>query len=112
MQPKSDKDEKSPILNNPYEEPRLHYDTDADGNLDYSRIVQGRRPYTSNIDIMPNRQGQQSLFAGSDFENNDPNAVFINDGVPQSERLEKLNKIAIQQMRVLENIEDKKLLTE
>ena len=40
------------------------------------------------------------------------NAVFINDGVPQSERLEKLNKIAIQQMRVLENIEDKKLLTE
>ena len=40
------------------------------------------------------------------------NAVFINDGLPQSERLEKLNKIAIQQMRVLENIEDKKLLTE
>jgi hypothetical protein len=40
------------------------------------------------------------------------NAVFINDGLPQSERLEKLNKIAIQQMKVLENIEDKKLLTE
>ena len=40
------------------------------------------------------------------------NAVFINDGLPQSERLEKLNKIAIQQMKVLENIEDRKLLTE
>ena len=40
------------------------------------------------------------------------NAVFINDGLPQSERLEKLNKIAIQQMKVLENIEDKKLLVE
>ena len=40
------------------------------------------------------------------------NAVFINDGLPQSERLEKLNKIAIQQMRVLENIEDKNLLTD
>lgn len=40
------------------------------------------------------------------------NAVFINEGISQSERLEKLNKIAIQQMRVLENIEDKKLLTE
>ena len=40
------------------------------------------------------------------------NAVFINDGLPQSERLEKLNKIAIQQMTVLENIEDRKLLTE
>ena len=73
------KDNKSPILNNPYEEPQLYYDTDADGNLDYSRIVQGRRPYTSSIDIMPNRQGQQSLFAGSDFENSDPNAKFIND---------------------------------
>ena len=40
------------------------------------------------------------------------NAVFINDGLPQTERLEKLNKIAIQQMKILENIEDKNLLTE
>ena len=40
------------------------------------------------------------------------NAVFINDGLPQSERLEKLNKIAIQQMKVLENVEDRKLLIE
>ena len=35
------------------------------------------------------------------------NAVFINDGLKQSERLEKLNRIAIQQMKILENIEDK-----
>ena len=40
------------------------------------------------------------------------NAVFINDGMPQSERLEKLNKIAIQQMKVLENIDDKNHLTD
>ena len=40
------------------------------------------------------------------------NAVFINEGLAQSERLEKLNKIAIQQMKVLENIEDRKLLIE
>ena len=40
------------------------------------------------------------------------NAVFINDGITQSERLEKLNKIAIQQMKILENVEDKKLLVE
>ena len=40
------------------------------------------------------------------------NAVFINDGLPQSERLEKLNKIAIQQMKVLENVDDRKLLTD
>lgn len=39
------------------------------------------------------------------------NAVFINDGLEQGERLEKLNKIAIHQMKVLENIEDRKLLT-
>ena len=38
------------------------------------------------------------------------NAVFINDGLPQSQRLEKLNQIAIAQMKVLENIEDRKLL--
>ena len=40
------------------------------------------------------------------------NAVFINDGLPQRERLEKLNRIAIQQMKVLENVEDRKLLME
>ena len=40
------------------------------------------------------------------------NAVFINDGIPQTERLERLNKIAIQQMKILESIEnnDSKLL--
>ncbi len=38
------------------------------------------------------------------------NAVFINEGLAQSVRLEKLNKIAIQQMKVLENIDDRKLL--
>ena len=40
------------------------------------------------------------------------NAVFINEGLSQSVRLEKLNKIAIQQMKVLENIYDRKLLAE
>ena len=40
------------------------------------------------------------------------NAVFINDGLPQSERLEKLNKIAIQQMVILEGVENRKLLEE
>lgn len=40
------------------------------------------------------------------------NAVFINDGLPQSDRLEKLNKIAIQQMQILENAENRKLLTD
>ena len=38
------------------------------------------------------------------------NAVFINKGMEQSERLLELNKIAIQQMKVLEGVEERKLL--
>ena len=38
------------------------------------------------------------------------NAVLINDGMPQAERLIKLNQIAIQQMQVLEGNNDRKLL--
>ena len=38
------------------------------------------------------------------------NAVLINDGMPQGERLVKLNQIAIQQMLVLEGNSDRKLL--
>ena len=41
------------------------------------------------------------------------NAVFINDGLPQSERLRKLNSIAIHQMSVLEsNEQSRNLLNE
>ena len=39
------------------------------------------------------------------------NAVFIDQGIPQGERLIKLNQIAIQQMKVLESgNNDRKLL--
>ena len=38
------------------------------------------------------------------------NAVFINEGMPQGERLVKLNQFAIQQMQVLEDNEGRKLL--
>lgn len=38
------------------------------------------------------------------------NAVLINEGVSQSKRLVKLNKIAIQQMQILENNEKRNLL--
>jgi hypothetical protein len=34
----------------------------------------------------------------------------INEGFPQRERLIKLNKIAIQQMSVLQEVENRKLL--
>ena len=38
------------------------------------------------------------------------NAVFINEGLSQNERLRKLNQIAIQQMRILEEVGNRKLL--
>lgn len=38
------------------------------------------------------------------------NAVFINDGMPQKERLIKLNKIAIQQMTILNDANSDRLL--
>ena len=38
------------------------------------------------------------------------NAVMINDGIPQPQRLKKLNEIAIQQMRILSEVEGRKYL--
>ena len=38
------------------------------------------------------------------------NAVFINEGLSQCERLVKLNQIAIQQMKILQEVETRKLL--
>lgn len=38
------------------------------------------------------------------------NAVMINDGIPQPQRLKKLNEIAIQQMRILSEVEGRKFL--
>jgi len=38
------------------------------------------------------------------------NAIFINEKIPQNERLIKLNQIAIQQMKVLQDIENRKIL--
>ncbi len=38
------------------------------------------------------------------------NAVLIDEGVPQGDRLVRLNQIAINQMRVLENDDNRNLL--
>ena len=38
------------------------------------------------------------------------NAVLIDEKIPQKERLIKLNRIAIQQMSILENVEERKIL--
>jgi len=57
----------NPILNSPYDEPKLHYATDADGSLNYNEIREGRRIFTPDIQVIPTRQGPQ----GSIFEIND-----------------------------------------
>ena len=66
-------------------------------------------------DANPDKKGNirdyatiNELICLSNMEN--LNAVFINDGMPQPERLIKLNQIAIQQMKVLEESEGRRLL--
>ena len=67
-------------------------------------------------DLNPEKNGNirdyatvNELICLSNMEN--LNAVFIDQGMPQGERLVKLNQIAIQQMRVLEdNGDDRKYL--
>lgn len=52
--------------------------------------------------------GINELICLSNMEN--LNALFINEGLPQTERLIRLNKIAIQQMQILGNVDKRKLL--
>ena len=66
-------------------------------------------------DANPDKKGNMRDYATinqliclSNLEN--LNAVFIGDGIPQRERLKRLNKIAIKQMSVLEEVENRKLL--
>lgn len=64
--------EKNPILNSPYEEPKLHYHTNSSGELDYEQIVEGRRYFVPGINVIPTRQGPQ----GEIFELNDLAAEY------------------------------------
>lgn len=58
----------NPILNNPYEEPKLHYATSQDGSLDYSDIRKGRRIFTPEIQAIPIRQkDQKEIFEVNDL---------------------------------------------
>lgn len=66
-------------------------------------------------DSNPNSKGNirdyatiNELICLSNMEN--LNAVFINEGQSQKERLLKLNRIAIQQMKVLQDVENRKML--
>lgn len=66
-------------------------------------------------DANPDKKGNirdyasiNELICLSNMEN--LNAVFINDGMSQSDRLIKLNQIAIQQMKILEDTSGRHLL--
>lgn len=67
--------EKSPILNNPYEEPLYHYATIATGEekgaLDYTKIINGRRIFSpdlgGNSTPLGKKSQQENLFEVNDF---------------------------------------------
>lgn len=53
----------NPILNSPYEEPKLHYDTDSEGSLDYNYICKGRRIFKVDSAVLPARHsGQKEIW--------------------------------------------------
>jgi superfamily II DNA/RNA helicase len=56
-----------------------------------------------------NKRNNRALFR---IQNNmeNINAVLINEGISQKERLMKLNKIAIRQMKILQDVQHRKLL--
>lgn len=57
----------NPILNSPYIAPKLHYDTDSDGMLDYQNICEGRRIFKPDAAVMPAKQkGQKGIFEWND----------------------------------------------
>ena len=49
----------NPILNNPFEEPHLHYATNLAGEFDYDNVRPGRRIFTPDIHSIPVRSGEQ-----------------------------------------------------
>lgn len=69
--------EANPILNNPYEEPARYYSTNLDGELDYAKVLPGRRVFTRTTTPIPTRQGEQGELIGpeqiTDFASLIPN---------------------------------------
>jgi len=90
----------NPILNNPYEEPKLHYDTDSEGSLDYSNVCKGRRVYKPDFAVIPTRQsGQKEIYEWNDdtekYKSHIINlcrkeiGTWRNDGYPNTTRITK-----------------------
>lgn len=51
----------NPILNSPYDEPRLHYAQTEDGSLNYESVIRSRREFNPNVESQPTptRQSRQ-----------------------------------------------------
>jgi len=72
-------EDKSPILNSPYEEPKYHYATRGDGSLDYAEVKKGRRLFVPDLNSpIPNKAGdQKEAFSINDF-GEQYNALLVN----------------------------------
>ena len=110
---------------------RIHTDHKAKPYSDGSQPIQASIIYANEADVlnvaMFGMTAKQWREANSELKGNirdyatineliclsnmeNLNAVFINDGMAQSERLIKLNQIAIQQMKILEDTGGRNLL--
>ena len=57
----------NPILNRPYLEPKLHYDADSEGNLDYNIICKRRRIFkTDSTVILAELKNQKKILMGNE----------------------------------------------
>jgi type III restriction enzyme len=65
----------NPILNNPYLKPLLHYGSDTEGNLDYTKIIQGRRDFSELIPILPSKAKQEKDHINR-INNNEENHII------------------------------------
>lgn len=70
----------NPILNNPYEAPKKHYETLLDGSLDYEKKNNGRRPYIPFLAPVPTSANKQAQIFNADsnkssFENHIINLI-------------------------------------
>lgn len=48
------------------------------GNIDYETVINGRRPFGYDVNIVPKKRGDKTIFSQEDFTSVDPNAEFIN----------------------------------
>ena len=68
----------NPILNNPYIEPASYYATNESGELDYERIVEGRRLFIPDIPPIPVVRRREHL-RGIRFGGSKDMAIEVSD---------------------------------